>query len=1111
MKKIYTKTAGMLMLAMLMSLFALIAKAQNRNIFGRVIDSSGSGVPSASVVVKGTKVSTSADESGNFKIQAKNGDILIFSFVGFISKEVTVADQQSIQVKMEEDKQALDEVVVVGYGTIRKSNLTGSVSKLDTKVLETGIRSNPGSALAGTIAGLRVQQTSGRPGAVPNIVLRGGTSFGGGGSPLVVVDGIVRGSLADINQDDIESIEVLKDASAASIYGARAANGVLLITTKKGKSGQSNISVKSKVGINKLNLPFEFLTGQEYIYWSRKAIENSGMYDPSRLGQLNTTGPFGTGNLYKDANGVPYDGNLNAAAVWSPMFRNAINEELLGKGWLSMLDPIKTNASGAYDPNGTNKEIIYKNFDYAQYALRPYALTQDYNLSMTGGNENGSYYAGLGRYDEKGVPINTFYNRLSFVVNAEYKIKPWLVSNSRLNFVNSKRRDPTNSEGNYLTRALGAPPTMRGFNEKGELLVGRDYLDGNPSVNDDKFIRKNSADAFTLMQDFGVNISTGLRFNLSGSLFYDQSQSESFTKDFLSSPNNYNRTRNSSASVGKDLNQQYNAALNYNRKIGAKHRLDVLLGSEFADNYSFFLSAAGSGAPTDDFMDLALTSSDKDRRSINTDHSRQRILSFISRANLSLFESRYVVTGNFRREGYSRMIDNRWGNYGGVSVGWNIQNEDFFKSLSIGDIVNTLKLRGSYGSIGNINGIGGYTLQGSYAQNRYNGSIGYVVGNPPNPSLRWEALITKEVGLEARLLNRLDLSVAYYHRTTSDKIATLVFPVTAGITGVNTNNGAMQNQGVELDLRYNAFKNKEWDVNFDFNMSYNANKVLKLPYNGLENNRQGGFQVYDPSTKQLVWVGGIQEGQDPNVAYAYQAEGIIRTKADLDNYALKLKDLLGARTLVHPDVFNALPANQKSLYFPIALGDVMWRDVNGDGIINSFDRVYQGRTVPRWTGGFGGTVRWKSFTLSTRLDYALGFVAQDGPRSWFLSNAQGTFNTTRETLDTWSPSNPDAKYPTYYWADQLFKNNTFRPSSMFFNKGDYLALREVNLTYSLPANIAAKLKSQGIKFSVSGQNLTYFSKSTLYSPESGGIAIDSSGAGGYPLPRTFIFGAQFIF
>lgn len=1084
----------------------LIANAQNKNVSGRVTDSSGGGVPSAGVTIKGTRVATLTDASGKFVISAKKGDVLVISYIGYHSQEVIVGNQEVINTVLKEDDQALDEVVVLGYGSIKRSKLTGSVSKLDPKVLETGVRSNPASALAGTIPGLRVQQTSGRPGATPNIVLRGGTTYSGGGSPLVVVDGLLRSGFSDINQDDIESIEVLKDASATAIYGARASNGVILITTKKGKVGAANISMKAKVGINKLNIPFEFLGAEEYLYWSRKAIETSGSYDASRLTQLNSTGPFGTGNLYKDANGVPYDGNVNASAIWSPMFRNAANEELLSKGWSVMIDPVKTNASGAYDVNGTNKEILYKNFNYKDYALRPYSLTQDYNLNMSGGNENGKYYAGLGSYDEKGMPINTFYKRLTFVLNGDYKVKPWLTSISGLNFANAKWRDAvTNSEANYLTRSLGAPPTMRGTNEKGELLVGRDYQDGNPLVNDDKFIRRNSTDKFTLSQAFVVDFLKNLNLRMSGNFFYDEGFYESFNKDFLAGANNYNRTRNSSASSDKSLSQTYNASLNYSTKIATKHSLDVMASSEFYDIYSRGIAASGSGAPTDDFMDLQYTSSDKDRRSIDTYHTRQRILSFFGRANYD-YDGKYLLTATFRRDGYSRLLNNRWGNFGGVSVGWNIHNEEFFKSLT--KVVNTLKLRASYGTNGNVGGIGAYQLQGTYASNKYNGGIGFYANDPYNGDLLWESLITKEVGLEARLFNRLDLSIAYYYRTTSDKIATLTFPTTAGITGISTNNGNMQNKGVEIDLNYNVFRNKDWAVNFNYNMAFNANKVLKLPSNGLPNNRQGGFQVYDPKTKELIWVGGTQEGQDPNVAYAYQADGIIRTKADLDSYALQLKDLLGARTLVHPDVYNALPAAQKSLYFPIALGDVKWRDVNGDGIINTNDRVYQGRTVPRWTGGFGANVKWKDFALSTRFDYALGFVQYDGATPWFLSNAQGTFNTTTDTRDTWSPSNPNAKYPTYYWADQLFKNNTFRESSMFYHKGDYLALREVNLTYSLPAKIATRIKAQGVNLSVSGQNLTYFSKSTLYSAEASSSVI---GTGGYPLPRTIIFGAQFIF
>ncbi len=1121
MKKIYQNYVSKLLLTLVMSLMMLIANAQNKNVSGRVTDSSGGGVPSAGVTVKGTKVATVADANGNFTISAKNGDVLVFTSIGYSTQEVIVGNQQSITVSLKEDDQALDEIVVTGYGTQKRSTITGSVSKLDRTVLETGIRSNPASALAGTIPGLRVQQTSGRPGAQPLIILRGGTNYNGTGSPLVLVDGLVRAGFSDINQDDIESIEVLKDAASSAIYGARAANGVILITTKKGKAGAASISVKGKVGVNNLSLPYTYLGAEDYIYWSRKAIETSGKFDATRLSQLNTTGPFGTGNLYKDANGVPYDGNVTANAVWSPMFRTAANEELLSQGWKVMIDPLKTLANGAYDNvNGTNKEIIYKEFSYEDYALRDLATTQDYNISVNGGNDKGKYYAGLGSYSEKGLPINTFYKRLTFVLNGDYKIKPWLTSISGLNFANAQWRDVANipgvpvaqAEGNYLTRALGAPPTMRGFNQNGDLLIGRDYQDGNPAVNDDKFIRNNNTDKFTLSQAFKVDFLKSLNLRVSGNYYYSNSNLESFNKDFLSSPGNYNRVRSSSASFGRALSQTYNATLNYNTTIATKHNISAQAGSEYYDIYSQGLSASGSGAPTDDFRDLEYTNSTTNSRAEDTGHSRQRILSFFGNVNYD-YDNKYLLTAIVRRDGYSRLINNRFGTFPGVSVGWNVHNEEFFKSLNLKGIVNTFKLKAGYGEVGNVNPdfIGDYTLQGSYGTTaKYNGNIGYGVGSIANPNLKWESLATKEIGFETRLINRIDLSAVYYIRKTTDKVASLVFPITAGIGAINTNNGSMQNQGVEVDLNYAVFRNKDWNVNFNLNGAYNANKVLKLPSNGLPNNRQGGFQVYDPNTKQLIFVGGTQEGQDPNVAYAYQAMGIIRTQADLDNYASStFVDLLGARKLVHPNVYAAMNATDKGLNFPLALGDVMWKDVNGDGIINTNDRVKMGRTVPRWTGGFGANATWKGLTLSTRFDYALGFVAYDGALAWFLSNAQGTFNTTTDVHDTWTPSNPNAKYPTYYWADQLFKNNTFRESSMFYKKGDYLALREVNLTYKIPSKWASKLRSEGINLSVSGQNLVYWSQSTLFSPESGSIGI--GGAGGYPLPKILTFGAQFIF
>ncbi len=1077
-----------------------------KQIKGKVLDESGNPLPGANIIVKGTNISAQTDFNGNFSLTAPdNATKLVVSYIGMDQQEVTITSAP-ITVILKESGQKLDEIVIVGYGTQKKSKITGSVSKLDNRVLETGVRSNPASALAGTIPGLRVQQASGRPGAVPNITLRGGTNYDGSGSPLVMVDGFLRASFSEINPDDIASIEVLKDASATAIYGARANNGVILITTKKGKAGVSNITVNTKLGINTLNIPFEFLNAKDYLYWSRKAIQTSGSYDPSRLSQLNSTGPFGTGNLYKDAAGNILDGNKNSAAVWSPMFRNSVNEELLGQGWQSMIDPVRTNAAGAYDPNGTNKEIIYKDFNYKDYALRPQGITKDLNISMTGGNEKGSYYAGIGSYDEEGLPINTFYKRLTFVFNGEYKVKPWLTSTSSLNFATAKWRDAqTNGEGNYLTRSLGAPPTMRGMNANGDLLVGRDFADGNPAVNDAKFIRRNQSDKFTMSQSFKADLLKNLSFRTSANWFYNEGFNESFNKDFLSSPNNINKTRSSSASFGRSLSQTYNGTLNFNTDFLGKHHIDAMVGTEYYDTYSNGLSASGSGAPSDDFMDLQYTSSDKDKRIIDSYHTRQRILSFFSRVTYDYYE-KYLVTFTVRRDGYSKLLNNRWGNFPGVSVGWNLHKENF---LSDSKIVNTLKLRASYGQNGNVsdNLIGPYQLQGSYGGGKYDGIVGYQLSGLPFPDLLWERSATYEFGLETRLFNRLDLTLAYYNRQTKDKISSFSLPATSGLTSITTNLGNMQNRGIEAELNYRVVKTTDFSLDFSANAAYNTNKILKLPTNGLENNRVGGSQVYDKNGN-LIWVGGLQEGQDPNVAYAYVAEGIIRTQAELDAYALTLRDLIGARVLVHPTVFNAMTPAEKALHYPIALGDVKWKDVNGDGIINSYDREYMGRTVPTVTGGFGFNAKWKGFSFSSRFDYALGHVQYDGPRTWFLSNAQGTFNTTKEVLDTWTPENPNAKYPTYYWADQLFKNNTFRTSSMFYNKADYLAFREISLAYSLPANLLTKLKIEGIKFTLTGQNLGYMSKSTLFTPEATDQGINVTG--GYPLPRTVIFGVQFI-
>ena len=282
--KSLTIRIGFILLGIFLNLIVL---GQGEKITGKVL-SKGDNLPlsGVSIVVKGKKIGTQTNENAMFSIEAKAGDILVFSSSGYLDLQVAVSTLKTLTILLEQSESKLDEVVIIGYGSQSKSKITGSVSKLDQRVIQSGVRSNPASALAGTIPGLRVQQTSGRPGAVPSIVLRGGTNYNGSGSPLVIVDGLLRAGFSEVNQEDIESIEVLKDASATAIYGARANNGVVLITTKKGKAGQSKVTASSKVGINKLNIPFEFLNARDYLTYSRNAIKTSGGYDPSRLSQF---------------------------------------------------------------------------------------------------------------------------------------------------------------------------------------------------------------------------------------------------------------------------------------------------------------------------------------------------------------------------------------------------------------------------------------------------------------------------------------------------------------------------------------------------------------------------------------------------------------------------------------------------------------------------------------------------------------------------------------------------------------------------------------------------------------------------------------------------------
>ena len=1103
-------------LLLMLCLFCSIgAMAQTKTITGVVSDAAGEPIIGASVVEVGTTNGTITDIDGKFVLNMNPDGKIRVSYIGYQVQTIDLKGKTSFRIQMKEDSEMLEEVVVTGYGGKQlRTKVTNSIYNVKEETLKQGLYSNPGQELSGAVAGLSVSQTSGNPGSTPTLVLRGGTNFDGSGSPLILIDGQVRSSLSDINPDDIESMEVLKDAGATAIYGARANDGVILVTTKRGKSGRAEVNLKAKFGLNYFKNSYEFLDAGDYIYWMRMGYKNAYMGDMkhpdgsvvkawSSLSSLTSATPYGTGNAYFASDGVtPLDGNKTSSAIWSTMKYTDNLAFLLDQGWQTMIDPIYGD------------KLIYKNTDIADFNVQTPAFSQDYNLSVSGGNEKGNYYAGLGYNKSDGTAYGNWYKRITFTFNADYKLKEWLTSSSSFNFADATWNGlpaTQTAEANYFSRCLSLPPTFRGYNADGEMLLGPNSGDGNQQYNFDKFVRDQNTDKFTMNQSFTVNFMKGLSLKLGAIWYYQEEKDESFNKDYLSSPGNKVTSRSTSAYYDRTLDQTYNAVLNYNYQINKDHYLDAMAGFEYYDSYNKGFNASGSGAPTDDFMDLQYTSKEEGKRSIDSWHSRQRIMSFFGRVNYD-YQSKYLLSLVLRKDGYSKLAkENRWGVFPGVSTGWVFSKEKFMANTS--DILSFGKLRASFGLNGNVNKnfVGNYTVQGSYGSNTYNGATGFLLGSIPNPYLMWEKSRTFEIGLDLGFLeNRINANLTYYNRLTSDKYANITVPSTSGVGSVVSNNGKFQNQGFEFELAFRIIDRKDWKWNLNWNGALNKNKVVALPDNGLERNRQDAYQVYTGYGDAKMWVGGYQEGQRPGDLYMFIADGIYKSQDEIPAGLIDITSgnngSTGRPLYGGAEGYNKLSDSQKENALPIQPGDVKWKDVNGDGVIDNYDMVKVGNTVPKWTGGFNTTVSWKDLTLSARFDYALGFKAVDWKSMWIMACAQGTYNTIQETKDTWTPDNPNAKYPTYVWADQLGKRNYCRSSSMFVYNGNYLAFRELSLTYRLPSIWVQKAKLSNVELSVTGQNLGYLTEAKhLFSPEK------ADNNGGYPLPRTVIFGINVSF
>ncbi|MDE6177336.1 MAG: TonB-dependent receptor plug domain-containing protein, partial [Paramuribaculum sp.] len=476
------------------------------------------------------------------------------------------------------------------------------IAKVSEEVLTVGANANPAQALAGAVSGVKVNITSGDPGATPSIVVRGGTNWSGSSEPLVVVDGQIRSSLSDINPNDIESMDILKDAGATALYGARAANGVILVSTKQGKAGTSKVTFNGKFGINWYSAGYDFVDAETYLYYNRKGIYNTEW--AQARGGLNSL------NANNQPNGVGRT-QLDAGTQWNVMTLTEDNKYLLEKGWQTMQDPIDAD-----------RTILFRSIRPQDVNINTPAYTQDYNVNFSGGNDRGQYYASLGYYDADGAFKTTFYKRYNFSFTGSYKIAPWLESQSTFTFTRSnKRRLPINfSEGgddyaSYIFgRLLSVPPTLRLLDEDNNPAFGQNWDNTNFNYQADAFIRKYQNDKFQMTQGFLATITKGLTVKGTMSWFYNEDFNYSYDKEYQTSPgavpgatNGWNKTYGQSASFGRYFDQTYNLVANFNRTFAEKHTVNVMAGWEFYHRQYKSFSGSGQKLPSGDWFNLGLT------------------------------------------------------------------------------------------------------------------------------------------------------------------------------------------------------------------------------------------------------------------------------------------------------------------------------------------------------------------------------------------------------------------------------------------------------------------------------------------------------------------------
>ena len=1022
---------------------------ETQKITGTVKDASNNPIAGASVNIIGTNKTTITNANGYFEINALPKSTIQISFAGFASQTINTTNKTNFQIVLEEDNNELEEVVVMAFGKTSKESFTGSAGVLKSSDLAKSQVTNPADALAGRVAGVQLSSTSSQPGGSPSITIRGFGSISSDTQPLIVVDGMpFEGDLNLINASDIESMTVLKDAASNALYGARGANGVIMITTKTGKSGEAKVNIDAKWGSNSNGLRnYETMNSQQYYETFYKKLYN--YYVKTETPTI----------AHQKANNNLTNSSSGAGPGYM-IYSVPSGQDFIQQG--GIMNPNATMGT-LYTYNNENFWLQADNWE--KEGLRK-GLRQEYNASISGASEKINYYTSLGYLDQEGIQAGSGQDRITARLKLDYKAKEWLKVGGNVNY--SKYNFMQTSEGTIGTGTIWsiiktqAPVYPVYYRDADQNIMidqwGQPRYDfansydlsraggigGNAIFNNKYRNSSNNGNSLTLSGYTDINLTKDLTFTINGNIYNYDTRSTFITSPFVDYYTN--SADNGYLSKGASRTYSYNTQqlLNYNKRIG-QHDISGLLGHEYY-NYKFEnLNASGRNFGIDNTTELAtiLNLNNNPNSYANTYNNEGYFF-----RGMYNYASKYFGSVSFRRDASSRFsTDYRWGNFWSIGGAWLISKEDFFNV----EWVNSLKLKASFGSQGNDK-IGNYLYADSYDVVNNNNEAAYQWRQKGAKDITWETNTNLNVGTEFELFNRrLSGSIDYFNRTTTDMLFSLNTPPSIGYTSYYLNLGDMRNRGIELVLNANLINKKDfqWDVNF--NITHVKNKVLSLP-NDIKTTQVEGYNGYVNLDKSFV------------SKYKYfVAEGLplytwfLPKFAGLDNQT--------GESLYYMDVIDGN-------------GNVTGQETTKD-ITKATDYLIGDALAPFY-GGFGTTFSYKGLDLSVNLNYQIGGKAYDYTYQT-LMHTSGTSSTNWhiDMLNAWTPENKNTDIPRLMEAETYTQNGR---SDRFLTNASYLNIQNINLGYTLPASITSKLKTQRFRVYMAIENPFYISARRGFDP-----------------------------